>query len=159
MKLQRLEILTKNQLSIIHESTIEILENRGVKFQSQQALEYLKRAGAEVDFSTGITKFSRDLVQDSIKKAPANFVWKAGIPSAILRSVVTTPGQLLDMAQLHTRSRRNPQAWNNKRRLRPYKDRRLLTPHRRRRWVTGRTFRRTSENGIRSNLAGNAEKH
>ena len=78
--MQRLEILTKNQLSIIHESTIEILENRGVKFQSQQALEYLKRAGAEVDFSTGITKFSRDLVQDSIKKAPANFVWKARDP-------------------------------------------------------------------------------
>lgn len=75
-----LELLTKEQLQTIHESSLEILENRGIRFQNDGALEYLKRAGAEVDSSSGIARFSRDIVESSIRKAPAEFTWRARNP-------------------------------------------------------------------------------
>ena len=75
-----MELLTKDQLQTIHDATIEILETRGIKFQHDQALEYLKRAGAEVDRQTGIAKVSRNIVESSVRKAPANFIWRAREP-------------------------------------------------------------------------------
>jgi len=83
--LPKLELLRKDQLQTVHDATIEILENRGVKFQNEQALEYLKRAGAEVDSTTGIVKFSRDIVESSVRRAPADFIWRARDPKHNLR--------------------------------------------------------------------------
>lgn len=84
MSLPRLEILTKDQLQTVHEATVETLANRGVKFHSH-ALEYLKRAGAEVDSTTGIAKFSRDVVESLVRKAPTDFIWRARDPRHDLR--------------------------------------------------------------------------
>jgi len=78
--LPRLELLTKDQLRSIHDATIEILEHRGVKFQNDQALEYLRRAGAEVDSQTGMARLSRDIVESSLRKALAQFIWRARDP-------------------------------------------------------------------------------
>lgn len=80
MDLPKLELVTKDQLQTIHDATIEILENRGVKFQNERALEYLKRAGAQVDSTTGIVRFSRDIVESFVRKAPADFIWRARDP-------------------------------------------------------------------------------
>jgi len=78
--LPRLEILTEDQLRTIHDAAIEVLENRGIKFQHGLALEYLKRADAEVDSQTRIVKISRDIVESSVRKAPAQFIWRARNP-------------------------------------------------------------------------------
>jgi len=80
VELPRLELLTRDHLQTIHEATVEILETRGVKFQHEQALEHLRRAGAEVDSQTGIVKISRGIVESSVRKAPAEFVWRARDP-------------------------------------------------------------------------------
>lgn len=80
MGLPKLELLTKDQLQTIHDATIEILENRGIRFQHDQALEYLRGAGAQVDRQTRIAKFSKDIVESSVRKAPSNFIWRARNP-------------------------------------------------------------------------------
>jgi trimethylamine--corrinoid protein Co-methyltransferase len=75
-----LELLTKEELQTIHDASLKVLENKGIKFQNDQALNYLKRAGAEVDSNAKIAKFSGDIVESWIRKAPAEFTWRARNP-------------------------------------------------------------------------------
>jgi len=65
-----LDLLTKDQVKRLHESSLRVLEKTGVKFWDGRAIEVLKRAGAEVDDKTGIVRFPHDLVKTAIKKAP-----------------------------------------------------------------------------------------
>ena len=48
----KLEVLSDANVQKIHEATLRILENVGVKFPSRKALEIWAQAGAQVDFDT-----------------------------------------------------------------------------------------------------------
>ena len=65
-----LTILTDDQIGRIHESSLKLLEETGVKFWEPDAVEALKGAGAHVDGSSGIVRFPPDLVEAALKKAP-----------------------------------------------------------------------------------------
>jgi trimethylamine--corrinoid protein Co-methyltransferase len=76
--MQRFEILTKNQLEKVHETSLRILENIGMDFVHPPALEVLKKGGANVDGQRVF--FPSRLVEAQIKKAPRRFTLHARNP-------------------------------------------------------------------------------
>jgi len=68
---RNLEILSRDEVSRIHEASLRILENTGVKFWEPKAIELLKQSGASVDSKRSVVRFPRDLVMRSVKKAPS----------------------------------------------------------------------------------------
>jgi len=69
----KLRMLTDEQITVIHEKALDILENTGVYFQNQKALQVLADNGANVDFNTKIVKFTPQMVIKAIEKAPSSF--------------------------------------------------------------------------------------
>jgi len=74
------QIVSKSELQKIHESTLQILENIGVKFANDEALYYLAGYGCKVDFEKQVVKFPPDLVEDCLKKCPSEFALHARNP-------------------------------------------------------------------------------
>jgi trimethylamine--corrinoid protein Co-methyltransferase len=72
LKEGRLQFLTKDELYEIHLATSEILEEVGVKFLSQKALEILDKAGAHVDFKKETARIPEYLVKEAVKRAPSS---------------------------------------------------------------------------------------
>jgi len=58
----------------IHESALDVLVSTGIRIMSSVARDSLKSAGAAVDDKTNVVKFSPDLVNSLIAKAPSKFV-------------------------------------------------------------------------------------
>ena len=54
----KLEILAKDELTQIHDASLEILASAGVQVDDPGAREMLREAGAQVDESKGIAKIS-----------------------------------------------------------------------------------------------------
>ena len=70
----RIKVLVDEDVAKIHQATLTVLEQTGVKFPSEKALHILAQAGADVDFNTQIVKICPDLLIKSLAKAPAEFV-------------------------------------------------------------------------------------
>lgn len=76
--MQRFEILTKNQVEKVHETSLRILAEIGLDFGYPPALEVLKKGGAKVDGQRVF--FPSRLVEAQIKKAPRRFTLHARNP-------------------------------------------------------------------------------
>jgi len=68
-----LKALTDEQIAEVHGHALNILEETGVYFQSQEALSLLEKIGAKVDYETSTVRFSKELVEDAILKTPESF--------------------------------------------------------------------------------------
>jgi trimethylamine--corrinoid protein Co-methyltransferase len=106
-----LEILTKEQVTRIHDSSLHILENTGIKFWEPDAVKFLKKAGADTDAKTGTVRFPRDLVMKSLRKAPRTITLAGRSPRFDLkigegRSHFGTLGTAPLVFDLETRERR-----------------------------------------------------
>jgi trimethylamine--corrinoid protein Co-methyltransferase len=66
----RLRFLSDKQLDDLQEATLQILENVGVRFPSQEALTIFAEHGAEVDLEKEIVKIPRDLVFKALASVP-----------------------------------------------------------------------------------------
>ncbi len=75
-----LEILSADQVEAIHEASLEVLRDAGVKFLSQLARNIFRQAGASVDNSLEIVRFDPALVEELISYAPSSFTLKARNP-------------------------------------------------------------------------------
>ncbi len=69
----KLKMLSEEQIIAIHEKALYILENTGVYFQTEKALQVLSEGGAKVDFKSKIAKFPPEMVIEAIKKVPNSF--------------------------------------------------------------------------------------
>lgn len=69
----KLRMLSDDQIVAIHDRALDILENTGVYFQGEEALQVLAENGARVDFSSKIVKFPPKMVTDAIEKVPGSF--------------------------------------------------------------------------------------
>ncbi|MCP4315277.1 MAG: trimethylamine methyltransferase family protein [Hyphomicrobiales bacterium] len=67
------EILSDDQLGIIHESSMEILENVGIDVQDRNARTILKDAGFDVAEGSDRVRMDRDGVMVLVDKAPSSF--------------------------------------------------------------------------------------
>lgn len=71
-RLAPVEPLDEEQLEIIHNVSLDILEQLGIEVMGEQALALFRSAGAEVS-DDGIVCIDRALLLESISKAPAEF--------------------------------------------------------------------------------------
>ena len=65
-----LEILTPDDVRKIHTSTLNIIEDVGVKFPSQLALDIWEANGASVDRNTSVVKVPGHVIEEALKNAP-----------------------------------------------------------------------------------------
>ena len=66
-----LGILSDDHLESIHDTSLRVLEELGIEFLLDEALEHLKAAGAEV--TDQCVRFDRALVMELVSRAPAEF--------------------------------------------------------------------------------------
>jgi trimethylamine--corrinoid protein Co-methyltransferase len=66
----KLEILTPQEVDKIHDATLHIIENVGVRFPSKRALEIWEANGATVDHKTMIVKVKPHIIEEAMKSAP-----------------------------------------------------------------------------------------
>jgi trimethylamine--corrinoid protein Co-methyltransferase len=60
----------REELEAIDAATLRVLQNVGVKFPDNYALEALKDAGAEVDYKNELARFPENVVKEALKRAP-----------------------------------------------------------------------------------------
>lgn len=73
MKLSTMTVLSEDEIKQIHEATIHILANCGVKVHSPRMLDFLKGKGLVVDFDSHVVRFSRASIEDALATVPPRF--------------------------------------------------------------------------------------
>lgn len=73
-------ILEKKDLDAIHESTLKLMGEFGVRVFGNQAHEIFSAAGCDVDQKTNMVKFPGNLINDCIESAPAEYTLYARNP-------------------------------------------------------------------------------
>jgi trimethylamine--corrinoid protein Co-methyltransferase len=68
-----LQVLSEEERSRIHEETLKILFETGVRVDTTRGRAYLKQAGAVVDEESHIVRIPRNLVEECIRQAPKEF--------------------------------------------------------------------------------------
>lgn len=68
-----LRILSEDEKTQVHERSLKILAETGVKVNTAKGRQYLKDAGAEVEKNSKIVKFPRVMVEESLRLAPKDF--------------------------------------------------------------------------------------
>lgn len=76
-----LEVLPEGELEKIHRASMYILENIGIEFHDDEALDLLENAGAKVDRDGKRVRMGRDFVLETVAKAPSEFNLRARNPA------------------------------------------------------------------------------
>lgn len=76
-----MEILSAEQLSRIHDASMQILENTGIDFLDAESLAIWQQAGADVDHNRRHVCIDRGLIMQAIATAPSSFTWRARNPA------------------------------------------------------------------------------
>lgn len=88
------EPLEPEQVEAIHDASMEILERMGMRVLHRQAREVLASAGARVDHGEQMVRLDREMVAETIARAPAEFSLRARNPDRTLviggNRIVTT---------------------------------------------------------------------
>ena len=79
-----LRVLSEDEKAGVHERTLKILAETGVRVETAEGRQILKDASAGVDENTKIAKIPRDLVEESLRLAPKNFSLGARRPGWVL---------------------------------------------------------------------------
>lgn len=77
------EYMPSEGIETIHETTMRVLEEFGIAFNHDEAVDILERAGCEVDrdaIPAPLVKFPREFVMEQIFKAPPQFTMHARNP-------------------------------------------------------------------------------
>jgi trimethylamine--corrinoid protein Co-methyltransferase len=81
----RLQVLSEDERHQVHERSLHILANTGVRVDTERGRQFLGRAGAEVDEETHIVRFSQGLVEEALRLAPKGFTLGARRPGCDLK--------------------------------------------------------------------------
>ena len=76
----RLQVLTEAEKAQVHERSLNILARTGVRVDSAGGREILKKAGARVDETSRIVRFTKDQIETALKQAPQKFTLGARRP-------------------------------------------------------------------------------
>lgn len=90
------EPFSADQIAAIHDASLRVLEELGVKVLLEEAREIFRAAGCKVDDAAEMVHIERGMVAQALKDAPSRFVVKAGAPERDLhlggRDVIFGPG-------------------------------------------------------------------
>jgi trimethylamine---corrinoid protein Co-methyltransferase len=73
MHLQGFRIMSENEMAIIHQASMDLLINHGVRFDSSKARKVLIQGGANVDNISKRVMLSKDLIENSLATVPNSF--------------------------------------------------------------------------------------
>ncbi len=76
----RLQVLSEEEKSQVHERTLKILGRTGVRVDTARGRKILKEAGAQVDENTRIVQFPQYLIEQALDSAPKKFTLGARRP-------------------------------------------------------------------------------
>jgi trimethylamine--corrinoid protein Co-methyltransferase len=96
------QFLSESEQLKIHEKSIRILEEIGVKFLSEKALKVLQKNGAKVNYSEKLAKIPREMVDQALKTAPKSFVLGARNPEFDAAYPSANTGYVLDCGGVFT---------------------------------------------------------
>ncbi len=107
----KLKILTQQEVKRLHDATLHIIENVGVRFPSQRALDIWAAHGANVDRESMIVRAKAELIEAALKKAPPVYPLAARDPGQDLfldgnHVYVGTDGCGVEIIDIHTGQRR-----------------------------------------------------
>jgi trimethylamine--corrinoid protein Co-methyltransferase len=68
------DVLSQDDVERIHEATLRVLANTGVRFPSAHALDVLERNGCRVDRATSVARFPAAVVAEAVGWAPREYV-------------------------------------------------------------------------------------
>jgi trimethylamine--corrinoid protein Co-methyltransferase len=71
--MNKLEVLSKDEIEIIHDHTLDLLEEIGVKVESPEARKFLEENGCIQEQNDHFIKFPRDLVDKHLRTVPNSF--------------------------------------------------------------------------------------
>ena len=69
-----LEALSEDQLDAIHNNSLRVIEELGIRVLLPEARDIFRAAGGTVDDTSGMVRLDRELVLESVSKAPSTFV-------------------------------------------------------------------------------------
>jgi trimethylamine--corrinoid protein Co-methyltransferase len=73
MQLTPMKVLSGDEINRIHEASIDILENCGVKVFNVKMLDFLRERGLVVDMDQKVVRFSRAVIEDALSSIPQHF--------------------------------------------------------------------------------------
>jgi trimethylamine---corrinoid protein Co-methyltransferase len=76
-----LNLFSDDELDEIHQATLRVLKETGVRVLAEDAQDYFYGGGCEVDRTKSIVKIPANVVEDAVRSAPSNFLL-AGIDPA-----------------------------------------------------------------------------
>jgi trimethylamine--corrinoid protein Co-methyltransferase len=74
------KVFSEDEIAAIHDTSLRVLEELGLKVLLPEARQLFASAGAIVDESTGMVRIGRDIVTAHLATAPLSIPAKAGIP-------------------------------------------------------------------------------
>ena len=74
MKLEKLKVLDEQEIKTIHNASLELLSEVGIKVELKKMRHLLADLGCAVDESRKLVRFQADIVEAHVKKAPREFV-------------------------------------------------------------------------------------
>ena len=83
--LSPVELLKPEQLNRLHNASVHILEEIGIDFLDEEALDLWQAAGARVDHQSQHVWMDRELISSLVAKAPAEFTLFARNPEYSLQ--------------------------------------------------------------------------
>jgi trimethylamine--corrinoid protein Co-methyltransferase len=69
----RLQVLSPDDVQQIHQATLDLIENVGVRFPSERALAILHAHGATIDRETQIARIPGHAIEEAMNQAPAGY--------------------------------------------------------------------------------------
>ncbi|TFG08076.1 MAG: hypothetical protein EU539_03340 [Promethearchaeota archaeon] len=73
MKLNKLEVLSKDEIETIHSATLKLLGEVGIKVDAEDCRRLLKGYGAEVDNNSNFVRFPESIINEFLKTVPSSF--------------------------------------------------------------------------------------
>jgi trimethylamine--corrinoid protein Co-methyltransferase len=73
MKLETLKVLSDEEIGQIHDASIEILAESGVKIYNSRMLSFLKEKGLKVDMDNQLAYFTKTSIEKSLESIPETF--------------------------------------------------------------------------------------
>lgn len=80
-----LQVLSEDERGQVHDRTLRILANTGIRVDTAQGRRFFREAGAQVNEDTHIVRIPRELVEQSLSTAPKDFVLGARRPGCDLK--------------------------------------------------------------------------
>jgi trimethylamine---corrinoid protein Co-methyltransferase len=109
----KLSLLSLQEIQNVHEASLRILRDTGVRIHHTHILRKLEEDGATVERSSQVAKFSENMVMSAIEMAGKVFILHGREPGRVARfgygdgNIISSPGQF-SWFDHHTRLRRSP---------------------------------------------------